>query len=396
MYCIAEGRVLPPLTDEERQELLKQAHLCSLVEMLEAVPDPRGKHGLRYDLPFLLTCLIAALLCNCNSSEAVSQWCQEHLALLREVFGNRQFFTPSGSLYRWLLPQLNASSLEWVLSAWIRASSQAQPTDPIAFDGKTVRGARTAEQKAPHLLSFYTHESQEVWLEATVDEKTNEIPVAQALLPFLPLAGRPCTADALHTHAPLWKILLSHKAYPLFVVKQNTPVLYENLETYFSDPHAQYIQAETLDRHRGRREHRQIRVSYELNDYLANEWPRLAQIAEIVRTRTEKGETNSETVYLITALTALQAPPHRLLQLARGHWGIENSLHYVRDVTFGEDASRIATGNAPHCLAALRNLVLTLLHRMGSSGIPTTRRSFSYHPDAAFRLLFHKPATGSQ
>jgi hypothetical protein len=163
MYCIAEGHVLPPLADEERQELFKQAHLYSLVQMLEAVPDPRGKHGLRYDLPFLLTCLIAALLCNCNSSEAVSQWCQEHLPLLREIFGNRQFFTPSGSLYRWLLPQISASSLEWVLSAWIRASSQASSTDPIALDGKTLRGAGTSEKKAPHLLSFFTHESKEVW-----------------------------------------------------------------------------------------------------------------------------------------------------------------------------------------------------------------------------------------
>ncbi len=75
MYCIASRRVLWPLREEERQSLLTQAHLSTLSELMEAIPDPRGKHGLRYDLPFLLTCLIAALLCNCNSTEAVSQWC---------------------------------------------------------------------------------------------------------------------------------------------------------------------------------------------------------------------------------------------------------------------------------------------------------------------------------
>jgi hypothetical protein len=110
------ARVLPPLAEEQQQHLLVQVHLHTLVELLEAIPDPRGKHGLRYDLPFLLTCLIAALLCNCNSTEAVSQWCCEHAELLRAIFGPRLFLTPSGSLYRWLLPQINIEALEQVFS----------------------------------------------------------------------------------------------------------------------------------------------------------------------------------------------------------------------------------------------------------------------------------------
>ena len=149
MYCIASRCVLSPLSEEERQHLLTQAHLHSLVEMLEAIPDPRGKHGLRSDLPYLLACLIAALLCNCQSTEAVSQWCREHIALLQDIFGPRLFFTPSGSLYRWLLPQINAQAVEEVLSTWVRATTLASPTDPLAVDGKTVRGARTAEGDAP-------------------------------------------------------------------------------------------------------------------------------------------------------------------------------------------------------------------------------------------------------
>ncbi len=95
MYCIASCRVLPQLTEEDRQGLLTQAHLHTLVEMLEAIPDPRGKQGLRYDLPYLLTCLIAALLCNCQSTEAVSQWCREHIDLLQDIFGSRLFLTRS-------------------------------------------------------------------------------------------------------------------------------------------------------------------------------------------------------------------------------------------------------------------------------------------------------------
>lgn len=115
MYSIARRCVLPSLRQEQREQLLAQAALQSLAEMLEAVPDPRGVHGLRYDLPFLLLCLIAALLCNCDGSGAVAQWCRDHVDLLREVFGPRLFLRPSGSLYRWLLPQLDAATLEQVL-----------------------------------------------------------------------------------------------------------------------------------------------------------------------------------------------------------------------------------------------------------------------------------------
>jgi hypothetical protein len=159
MYCIAQQRVLPPLSREQAEALLAEAALLNLADLLEAVPDPRGKHGLRYDLPFLLTCLIAALLGQVDGSDAVAQWCRDHQSLLREIFGSRRFLTPSGSLYRWLFPQLDASALEQVLGRWVQATSTAPADEPLALDGKTLRGARSGEQAAPHLLSFVTHHS---------------------------------------------------------------------------------------------------------------------------------------------------------------------------------------------------------------------------------------------
>jgi predicted transposase YbfD/YdcC len=388
MYCMTSRCVLPPFTEEQRQTLLQQAHLLSLAEVLETLPDPRGRHGLRYDLAFLLTCLIAALMSQCNSSEAVSQWCADQQDLLRQVFGPRLFLTPSSSLYRWLLPQLDAAALEHVLATWIQATLLAQPDDAIALDGKCVRGARTAEQEAPHLLSFCTHRSQETLLQVAVSEKTNEIPVAKSVLSRLPLAGRVCTADALHTHPPLMHALHDLHAFSVLTVKGNQPTLFADLHTYFADPSACFAQAETWDRRRGRVEHRCIRVSGEMNTYLAPTWPHIKQVAELTRWVTKKGETTQETVYLITDLPASLASPHRLLMLNRGHWCIENRLHYVRDVCFGEDRSRISTGNAPQILAALRNVVITLIHRTGSSQIAASRRHFASHPHQAFDLLF--------
>ena len=149
MYCIARRCVLPSLTSEQCDHLLAEAALQSLAERLEAVPDPRGAHGMRYDLPFLLVCLLAALLCNCDGTEAVAQWCRDHVDLLGDVFGPRLFLTPSGSLYRWLLPQLDASAIERVLGKWVQATTVAPADEPLALDGKTVRGARSGSRRLP-------------------------------------------------------------------------------------------------------------------------------------------------------------------------------------------------------------------------------------------------------
>src|SRR5215831_11768131 len=96
---------LPPLSEAERQALLSDASLTRLPDVFACLPDPRQRGGRRYALPFLLTCLVAALLCNCNSTQAVEQWCREHQALLAQVFGPLRHVCPSGSLYRRLLPR---------------------------------------------------------------------------------------------------------------------------------------------------------------------------------------------------------------------------------------------------------------------------------------------------
>ncbi len=177
-------------------------------------------------------------------------------------------------------------------------------------------------------------------------EKTNEIPEARKLLPTLPIGGRVCTFDALHSHRRLWSLLRSKQAYPLFVIKGNEPTLQADLATYFADPYAQFQQAETIDRQRGRIERRTIRVSSEMGSYLQADWPGVTHVAQLTRTRTEKDITSIEVAYLIAILPPGSDAPPALLALSRGHWGIENSLHYVRDVTFAEDRSRIRTGHS--------------------------------------------------
>jgi predicted transposase YbfD/YdcC len=387
-YSTALSLTLPSLTSDHRHSLLEKDPLLSLYEVFATIPDPRSKHGLRYELAYLLTCLVAGLLCNCDSTLAIAQWCRDQQPLLLELFGPRRFLCPDDSLYRKLLPRLDAEHIEWTLADWIRSTLCAQADDPIALDGKTVRGARKDEQSAPHLLSFRTHQSQETLLQVVVGEKTNEIPVAQALLPCLPVDGRIITADALHTQKNFMQCVDALGGKTVLTVKNNQPTLYADLATSFADPHASFEQASTRDQHRGRIETRSLRVSGELNSYLTD-WPLIQQVAELTRTVTirKTGKTSHEVVYLITPLTAPQASPLRLLEVVRGHWGIENSSHYVRDVTFGEDRSQLRSGHAPQILATFRNLAITLIHRQGSSQIAATRRHFASHPRKAFCFL---------
>lgn len=214
-------------------------------------------------------------------------------------------------------------------------------------------------------------------------------PLREPLLPCLPVAGRVYTADALHTQVDFVTLVRSWQGDVVLTVKANQPTLFADLATYFTDPDAQYIQDSTTDYQRGRVEVRSLKVSTELVSYLSATWPQIAQVAQLTRTVTVRRtrKTTQEIVYHITTLSPLLASPQRLLALVWGHWCIENSLHYVRDVTFGEDRSRLRTGNAPQIMAALRNLAITLIHRCNQFHIASARRHFSYHPQEALDLL---------
>jgi len=180
------------------------------------------------------------------------------------------------------------------------------------------------------------------------------------------------------------------QAETVLTVKGNQPTLYADLATYFADPQARYLQAETVDRRRGRLEVRTIKVSTEMYAYLAPAWPFVAQVAQLTRTVTKAGQTTSEVVYLITTLSASKASPDRLLDKSRGHGSIENRSHDVREVSFKEDRSRLRKGLAPQILAAFRNLAITLIHRLGSSHIAATRCHFASCPHEALALLSQK------
>jgi predicted transposase YbfD/YdcC len=139
---------------------------------------------------------------------------------------------------------------------------------------------------------------------------------------------------------------------------------------------------ETIEKGHGRIETRRLEVTATLAEHLAPSWPGLAQVCRLTRVRIVRGKTSHETVYAITSLAAETAGAARLLELSREHWGIENTLHYVRDVTCREDQARTNAGHAPQVLAALRNATLTLLRRLGFKPVEGFEHFAEHRQDA--------------
>lgn len=206
-----------------------------------------------------------------------------------------------------------------------------------------------------------------------VAPEANEIAAALELLKTLPLDGVIITGDAMFTQREICRVITDGGGDYFVTVKDNQPGLKTAIALAFEpdshatewSPPADLKQAETIEKGHGRIETRCPAATSSITEYLASSWPGMGQVCRLTRQRIVRGEVSTETVYAITSLTADEAGPPRLPALSREHWGIENKLHYVRDVTCREDQARANAGNAPQALAALRNTVLTVLRRLG-------------------------------
>lgn len=171
----------------------------------------------------------------------------------------------------------------------------------------------------------------------------------------------------------------------LFRLKANQPELHAGVALLFADPASPPTVVRQRNRHGDRLEVRELAVSTDLNEWA--QWPGLAQVGRLICLRQRKGQATTETSYIITSLSPQQATPAQLLALVRGHWGIENRLHWVRDVTFDEDRCQIRTGAAPQVMAALRNLVIGLLRLCQSRNIAAALRTLAGSPRRALTLV---------
>ncbi len=227
-----------------------------------------------------------------------------------------------------------------------------------------------------------------------MDEHDVELLVAPRLLHELPLHGAVVIADALYCQRALCEQIVAGGGDYLVIVKGNQPRLHTDIVLLFESPPQEttFAVAEQRDRHGDRHEVRRVWTSGELFGYL--DWPGARQVGKLERVAHQKGKVRRQVRYFVTSLPEPDphagqtgAGPEQLLRLVRGHWRIENRLHYVRDVSFGEDASQVRSGAAPQVLAALRNAVIGLLRDAGWNNIAAAIRYNAWRPGAALQLL---------
>ncbi|MGH2603415.1 MAG: ISAs1 family transposase [Dehalococcoidia bacterium] len=202
----------------------------------------------------------------------------------------------------------------------------------------------------------------------------------------MPLTDRVVTGDALYCHAALCRQILTQGGDYVVIVKANQPELLWAVQTLFTYPPAgeRFATAVSWDQHGDRVETRRLWASTALTAYL--DWPGVQQVLCVERTCVRQGQTTRQVRYAITSLGPAVGAT-RLLSSLRGHWAIENRLHWVRDVTFGEDACQVRSGAAPQVLAALRNTVITLLRDAGWTNLAAALRHYAWQPGVALTLL---------
>jgi predicted transposase YbfD/YdcC len=323
---------------------------------------------------------IAAVAAGARSFAAIGQWAADADAETLAALGFASHRAPSESAIRRTFARVDAAVLDSVLAAWLWTRIHAVGgRRVIAIDGKTVRGARRADRAAPHLVSGLDHATGTVLGQLAVDAKSNEIPAVRTLLAGFDLTGAVVTVDAMHTQTDTARLIVEAGGDYVFTVKGNQPGLYAACKALpWRDVPARSV---TTKGH-GRRVTRTIKA------VTAPAWVDFhgaAQVAQLRRTVTKAGKKTVEIVYLITS--ASNATPATLATWVQGHWGIENKLHWVRDVTFDEDRSQVRTGSAPQVMATLRNTVISVLRLAGWTNIAHALRHHAADQRRALALL---------
>lgn len=376
--------------------------LNSLYVHLTELSDQRKRRGVRYPLPEALTLIILAKLGGEDGPTGMAEWLAHRAEILVSALALRRETMPDRVTISRILGQaVQVEELERVLQNYFDAQAQLSQAVVIAIDGKVLRGTiGVGDNQGLHLLAAYLPEEGLVLMQVAVETKENEIVAASKLLHHLDVRGKVMIGDAMHTQRKLSIEVVTAGGDYVWTAKQNQPELQATIAHLFEPEPVRpgfgltptdFKTAVTIDKGHGRLERRTLTSSAMLKDYL--EWPYLEQVFKLERRfiNLQTGVVTTETHYGLTSLTPAQASPERLLALQRTYWGIENGLHYRRDVTLQEDRCRLKIGHAARTMATLNNLVLALILRQGYAYLPQARRQYAARPLEALQLIMQNP-----
>ncbi|MEE1941945.1 ISAs1 family transposase [Streptomyces sp. TRM 70361] len=378
-----------------KPELLHPHDTGRLCAHLQRVPDPRSRRGRWYPLVGLLLICACAVVSGARTLTEITEWGQrattrvlEQLGIRRHLPGRRS--APSHATFTRLLAALDGDSLDAAIGAHLAEGSHTDPggTGPvprpaIAVDGKALSGSAHRGRRHRHLLPAVTHACALTLAQREAGAKTGETSAFRPLPAPLDLTGAVVTFDALHSVRDQVRWLVQEKkAHYIAVIKGNQPTASAQVKAL---PWEQVPVAHTSSGSgHGRRESRSVKTMAIAANLGGIAFPQARLALRIHRRRQESGKRQTrEAVHAVTSLDIHQASPADLGGYVRGHRGIENSSHHVRDVVFAEDASTVHTGSAPRAMAALRNLAIGRLRLLGADNIAKATRAIRDAPEHA-------------
>lgn len=366
-----------------------------LLKHLGQVPDQRDPAKVRFPLREVLFLVTCATMAGCEDYDEIVDWGEINLDFLRR---HEEFYfgIPKEDWLRTLMNRIDPALFEACFHAWAR-TLRADAPDIIALDGKTLRrSGDTGRGEEPcHLVSAWASTQRLVLAMEEVDAKNNECAAMLDLLGRMSLKGSLVTIDAIATNPKIAQTIRNAGGDYLLALKKNQSSLHAEVEAYFDDPETSGLESiEEVDKDHGRLETRICTVSHDV-DWLTGsrrhpDEPRFPGLACLVKTvtRTERRDkTTEETRYFLSSATL---SPERAAQAIRGHWGIE-SLHWVLDVTFKEDQSRLRRGHGARNMALVRRLAFNLVRaNRGKRSIKTARKAAGWNPDFLEAMLLGK------
>lgn len=346
-----------------------KSRLRALLDHLAEIEDPREPWRVAHPLPEILLLVVCGTVADCDDYEGIAEWGETHLSFLRR-FLPYHHGVPGARWLTLLMNRISPALFSAAFTAWVR-ETWPDRLDLVAIDGKTSRRShdRTADKAPLHLVSAFATTSRLVLGQEAVADKTSETTAIPVLIERLAakdgLKGALVSIDAIATNAAIATTIRDAQADYLLAVKANQPTLRAEIETFFADADPADLDSTIdIDKGHGRIEQRTVTVAREVDWLDGNRrFPgevRLPDVATIVRVaaRAEiKDRCRFETRYYVSS-AALSAT--RAAEAVRGHWAIENSLHWVLDVTFGDDQSRLRTGHGAKNMAVVRHFAINL------------------------------------
>jgi predicted transposase YbfD/YdcC len=370
----------------------------SVYDRLNKLTDLRKAKGKRYSLETILMIILMAKLCGENTPMEIADWAKHRQDELVEILHLSRPRMPHHNTYRRILAyKVYVEEIERLVGEY---NQQGEHGKVYAMDGKAIHGMRKKEETSgEYLLSVYDVEQGKVMSQVEVGRKENEITKAPQALKQVEIAQKVVTGDAMHTQRGISTQIIEANGDYVWPVKENQLRLYQNIQSLFAPEYPKpgfgkiptdFLSAQIVNKGHGRIETRIITTSEMLNPYSG--WPALAQVYRLERQfdwrRNGRSiKTTCEIEFGITSLTRQEVSPLTLLNIRRAHWGIETGLHYRRDVTLKEDATRMTVGNAGKVMASINNLVLALIRQAKFHNAAQARRWFAAHIPQAFSLL---------